>query len=240
MLISIIIPCYNAEKWISDTLESVFSQNGDFKLEVIVINDGSTNNSENIIKVNYPDVILKTTKNLGASQARNLGIQIATGEYIFFLDADDLIFSIESINNLIMNINKDIDMIYGNVNLIDNDNNIEIEVLDKINDESQFFEYSESCYGTISMSFHGCILSMISGVPSIPITNGAYYNYKYIDFDRYTGYQEVPIIDLTDFNIEETADRVLNYFSNYNQNLTKEYRQRASNQILDWYKKIFI
>lgn len=91
MFISIIIPCYNAEKWIGETLENVFSQHGNYQIEVIVVNDGSTDNSEKIIKTNFPNVILITTENMGASNARNIGFNISKGDYIQFLDADDLL-----------------------------------------------------------------------------------------------------------------------------------------------------
>lgn len=93
MLISIIIPVFNKEKYINDCLKSVLNQN--YKnLEIIVINDGSTDNSGNIIKKwMEKDSRIKYIyqKNNGVASARNKGIEIAKGDYIFFLDADDLI-----------------------------------------------------------------------------------------------------------------------------------------------------
>ena len=85
---SIIIPVYNVEKYIKKCLESVFSQN--YKnYEVIVVNDGTKDNSMDIVK-NYPVKIINQ-KNQGLSVARNSGVEKATGEYILFLDSDDYI-----------------------------------------------------------------------------------------------------------------------------------------------------
>lgn len=88
-LFSIIIPLYNKEKEIRQTLESVLLQSfHDF--EVLVINDGSTDSSEAIVRSFLDERIkLQTTANQGVSKARNKGIALAQGEIIAFLDADD-------------------------------------------------------------------------------------------------------------------------------------------------------
>ena len=90
-LVSVILPVYNSEKYIAEAVDSVLSQTYE-KLELIVINDGSTDCSENIIK-NYKDsriVYIKNKKNVGVAMARNKGIQIASGSYIAFIDSDDV------------------------------------------------------------------------------------------------------------------------------------------------------
>ena len=85
---SIIIPVYNVEKYIKKCLDSVFSQT--YKdYEVIVVNDGTKDNSMNIVK-EY-DVKTINQKNQGLSEARNVGLKNAKGEYILFLDSDDYI-----------------------------------------------------------------------------------------------------------------------------------------------------
>lgn len=90
---SIIIPCYNIEKYISKTLESIFNQT--FKdFEIILINDGSKDNTGKILDdYSKKDKRLRVIhkENEGVSEARNIGIRNATGEYIYFLDGDDLI-----------------------------------------------------------------------------------------------------------------------------------------------------
>jgi len=87
--VSIIIPNYNSSPLIERCLNSVFNKNGDYILEVIIIDDGSTDNSLEILE-DYPQplIILKQA-NQGPAAARNKGIEIATGKYLAFLDADD-------------------------------------------------------------------------------------------------------------------------------------------------------
>jgi len=88
-LVSVIIPNYNGSLLIRRCLDSVFSQDGEFELETIVIDDGSTDNSVDIV-CSYPrTVILIQQSNKGPATARNKGIEKASGKYLAFLDADD-------------------------------------------------------------------------------------------------------------------------------------------------------
>ena len=94
MKFSIIVPVYNVEKYLEKCLESILNQT--FKdFEAIIVNDGSTDNSQEIIDkyVNKDQKIFKSFKkeNGGLSDARNFGIERAKGEYIVFLDSDDYI-----------------------------------------------------------------------------------------------------------------------------------------------------
>lgn len=90
MKISVIIPVYNGEKWVAQCLENVLCQS--YKnLEVIVVDDGSTDGTVEIVRSHYPGVTLLSQPNGGLSAARNAGIDIATGDYIHFMDVDDLI-----------------------------------------------------------------------------------------------------------------------------------------------------
>jgi glycosyltransferase involved in cell wall biosynthesis len=91
LLVSVCIPVYNTEKYIGDTIESVLNQT--YKnIEVIIVNDGSTDNSLAVLKkYRQQRVKIFTQTNKGASAARNRGYREATGEYIKFLDGDDLI-----------------------------------------------------------------------------------------------------------------------------------------------------
>lgn len=94
--VSVIVPVYNVEKYISRCLESILNQT-EHDLEIIVVNDGSKDNSQKIIDdyaKKYPDKIISLIKNNGGlSDARNFGIPYATGEYIGFVDSDDYIES---------------------------------------------------------------------------------------------------------------------------------------------------
>lgn len=91
---SIIIPIYNAEKYLSDAIESIINQTvGLNNIQIILINDGSKDDSANICKQyqeQYPkNIVYIEQKNQGVSVARNNGLQYANGEIINFLDADD-------------------------------------------------------------------------------------------------------------------------------------------------------
>lgn len=90
-LVSIIMPVYNAEKYLKNSIHSLLNQTYK-KLEIICINDGSTDNSLNILKhiaENDKRVIVIDQKNAGPARARNVGLDRATGKYISFVDADD-------------------------------------------------------------------------------------------------------------------------------------------------------
>lgn len=93
--ISVIIPIYNIEKYVDRCLESISNQ--DFlDFEAICVNDGSTDNSKDIINKyvqNDSRFVLLNKENGGLSDARNYGVQFAKGDYIFFLDGDDYIES---------------------------------------------------------------------------------------------------------------------------------------------------
>ena len=87
--ISVIVPIYNAEKYLNKCIKSLINQTKK-ELEFILVNDGSTDSSEEIIK-SYKDKRIKYYKNenQGIGKTRNFGIDKATGKYIMFLDSDD-------------------------------------------------------------------------------------------------------------------------------------------------------
>lgn len=102
--VSIIIPIYNAEKHLTKCINSVINQTYQ-NIEIILIDDGSTDNSSEICKEyqkKYTNIIYKKIKNSGVSHARNTGISLANGDYIFFIDSDDYI-EFESIELLVKN-----------------------------------------------------------------------------------------------------------------------------------------
>lgn len=91
--VSVLIPCYNSANYISETLQSCLSQ--DYQnIEIIVVDDGSTDNSVEVIREwvsKYDNIHLYLQKNSGVCRARNLAFEKSTGDYILYLDADDLI-----------------------------------------------------------------------------------------------------------------------------------------------------
>lgn len=96
LILSVIIPMYNVEQYIKECLDSIFNQNFEdrYQIEVIVVDDGSTDNSYSIVNKyakKYSNIILLKQKNSGQSMARNRAMSIAKGKYIFFCDSDDYI-----------------------------------------------------------------------------------------------------------------------------------------------------
>jgi glycosyltransferase involved in cell wall biosynthesis len=123
-LISVIVPCYNASRYITDTLHSVLKQK-DVLLEVIVINDGSTDDSEHKINsINDPRLSYKHQANQGVSVARNTGLDMAKGEYIIFFDSDDIMSDHFLLTRLqgFMN-NPHVDFVSGTAKLFDDEGN---------------------------------------------------------------------------------------------------------------------
>ncbi len=102
--VTVIIPIYNSERYLEKCIKSVIAQTYRFsKIEVLLINDGSTDNSEAICQryaAQYPNIRLISQKNQGVSSARNKGINQASGKYIMLLDSDDYL-SRRTIKNLI-------------------------------------------------------------------------------------------------------------------------------------------
>ena len=86
--VSILIPCYNAEKWIAASIESALNQTYPNK-EVIVLDDGSTDNSLEIIKSFETQIIWQTQPNQGGNVTRNNLLKLSSGEWVQYLDSDD-------------------------------------------------------------------------------------------------------------------------------------------------------
>ena len=89
--VSVIVPVYNAEKYLEKCLNSLVEQTLE-EIEIIIINDGSTDSSQKIIE-KYAEkygqkIITRTKKNEGQAIARNLGIELCSGKYIGFVDAE--------------------------------------------------------------------------------------------------------------------------------------------------------
>lgn len=90
MDLSIVIPVYNASKLLNRCLDSIFSQKTQYSYEVILVDDGSSDNSVELIKARKePNIVLFQQQNAGPSVARNEGVKLAEGTYCAYLDADD-------------------------------------------------------------------------------------------------------------------------------------------------------
>ncbi len=130
--ISIIVPVYNVEQYISRCIDSVLNQTfTDF--ELLLIDDGSPDKSGEIcdeyaLKDNRIRVFHKS--NGGVSSARNLGLDNAIGEWIYFVDSDDIIFE-DALETFLIKVSKDYDCLMGGYVVVDN-NNQETKIPNKI------------------------------------------------------------------------------------------------------------
>ena len=109
MLVSVIIPVYNVEKYLNKCITSVLNQSYR-NIEIILVNDGSTDKSLEICKYfQSTDSRVKVVdkKNGGLSSARNIGLKEAIGDYVLFLDSDDYYDDMDGINQLVLSLNKE-------------------------------------------------------------------------------------------------------------------------------------
>lgn len=118
MKVSIIIPVYNSEKYLDSNINAILNQDYS-NIEIIYVDDGSTDNSLKILKeyASKSKITVLEQKNQGAPAARNKGLKIATGEYVMFFDSDDVLEK-NAISKMIKNSNE-ADLVQGNYNIID-------------------------------------------------------------------------------------------------------------------------
>lgn len=125
--LSIIIPIYNVEKYIRKTLESIFSQSYPTdSLEVIVVNDGTPDNSMSIVSeyaLKYDNLRVIEQENQGLSGARNTGLTAAQGEYVWFVDSDDWIED-GGIEKVLALLNDDADVFMFKIREYDEEGNV--------------------------------------------------------------------------------------------------------------------
>lgn len=131
MLLSIIIPCYNVDKYIRKCLLSCLHQSiSSNDYEVIVVNDGSIDGTLSIaqqIARNHKNIRIHDQQNLGLSRARNVGLSLAKGEYVWFVDSDDWIEN-NCLSDIFIYLDGDLDLLhiqhklsYENLNYFKND-----------------------------------------------------------------------------------------------------------------------
>ncbi|MEW9080056.1 glycosyltransferase family 2 protein [Terrisporobacter glycolicus] len=155
-LVSIITPVYNSEKYIEECIKSVINQS--YKnIEMIIIDDGSTDNSKNIIEKyteSFPFIkYIKCNKNNGVWAARNIGIEKAKGRFISFLDADDLYKKNKIENQINFMLNNNYSFTYTAYDLI-NENSTS---LNKVINAKEYEDYNRLLKGNDI----GCLTVMI-------------------------------------------------------------------------------
>lgn len=146
-MVSVIIPIYNVEDYLEECIESVLSQTYN-NYEIILVNDGSTDNSLEIAKKyydKYSNIYLINQSNKGLSEARNVGAKNSKGEYLYFLDSDDIIY--EDLLEVCINAfkNRDLDIVHFGYERLKDGEIIRksfIESSEKILSGKEFFKYS--------------------------------------------------------------------------------------------------
>ena len=177
MKLSIIIPVYNAEKYLKKCLESVFQQNLKLEdFEVICINDGSTDKTQQILEEfqkKYTNIILENQENFGEAISRNKALSLSKGEYITFLDSDDYYDALTLSKALQIIASQNLDILYLKMNHISEDyqfiqslpNLSENEILSGLKHERRPFPatiYKKSVIGEIQFP-----LNIIVGPDSV-------------------------------------------------------------------------
>ena len=147
--ISVIIPVYNVENYLKECLESVINQSFE-DLEILCINDGSTDSSLNILneyKNRDSRIQIISQENAGLSAARNTGLNNSTGDYIYFMDSDDYL-ELEALEEMIkLSKNYDLDLlIFEFINFDDKtgkkfENNVGMQYLNEL--EKPVFDYKD-------------------------------------------------------------------------------------------------
>lgn len=117
MLVSILIPCYNAERWVAEALDSALAQTWAEK-EVIVVDDGSTDNSLKVIKSFGDRIRWESAPNRGANAARNRLLRLARGDWLQYLDADDYLLPVKVAKQMeFLALHPQTDVVFGAVTL---------------------------------------------------------------------------------------------------------------------------
>lgn len=153
--ISFIIPVYNAEKYINRCLENMLKYKGE-DVEFIIINDGSTDSSDDILKKYEKKdkrIVYINKNNTGVSNSRNIGMKKATGEYIAFIDIDDYLEenSIDGLINVLKSSDADLYIMPYYLNKDENKKNVEYSFL-----KTKIYNTREQIYGIIP-NIIGCV-----------------------------------------------------------------------------------
>jgi glycosyltransferase involved in cell wall biosynthesis len=122
--VSVVLPVYNGERFIGEAIQSVLDQTfHDF--ELVVVDDGSTDNTETIVRQLKGPIIYHRQENQGAGIARNLGVAFAQGEWIAFIDADD-IWDTQKLSTQFEYLEKhpNVSFVYCDMDLTDSDSNL--------------------------------------------------------------------------------------------------------------------
>ncbi len=137
--VSVILPVYNGERYLSQALEGIFSQSfRDF--EIIAVDDGSTDGSRQILEARRDQIVILSQSNGGPGKARNLGVKHSAGDYLAFLDQDDVWYSHKLETQLeAFGAHPEAGLVFSNVDLVDEEGRLlERRWLDRIDESNSF------------------------------------------------------------------------------------------------------
>ena len=117
-LVSVILPVHNREGWVARSIRSVLSQNYSH-LELLVINDGSTDGTRQILESFASRITILDQPHRGAEVARNLGLRHARGEFVAFIDSDDVWYADRLSRQLPLFSRDKVGLVFGNATLVD-------------------------------------------------------------------------------------------------------------------------
>lgn len=263
MKVSVIIPIYNSEEYLSKCIESVLSQT--YKnYELILINDGSTDGSKSICDDyanHYNQIKVFHRSNKGVSAARNFGIDVATGEYLCFVDSDDYIESI-MLEELIKESQQGLcDLIISGIYFKRNDgkswNNIigefQMEGKKMIKDKLPLLFNSYLLYNPVGKLYKASIIkdnnlkftenvsfgedpifncNFIKLVEQVKVVNKSYYNYV-----KHGGTSLSNRFNVEKYNnnkeMHESIYKLFSYYNIVNEEFISELKWRYSKELTD-------
>lgn len=230
-LISIVMPVYNVAPYLKECIESVLNQTYQ-NFELIIINDGSTDDSLSVIKemfpIEYPSNIkVIQTENNGLAAARNLGIKKAIGEYLFFLDSDDFLETefLEEITHHI--INQKCDVIIFNYRSVSESGNKQ---------QGQHSEYTSGIFTSEKLMINYLEGNIQNYAWSYVATKNLYQKNNII-FPANKAYEDIPVFPKILYfaeKIQVIRDVLYNYRQR-EQSITKEKRTQKTIKYLSDY-----
>lgn len=182
-LVSIIVPLYNKEQYIKKCIVSLINQTYS-NLEIIIINDGSTDNSLEIVEnIKDPRIKIFTIKNGGVSNARNFGIKQANGDYLMFVDSDDYV-SKEYVESFVSELTLEVDYIASGRKDVFNNKIIDVGLVNYIGDTKSIpekFYIDGFCHAVWGKLFkRDIIINNSIEFPKINISEDSFFNIGYL------------------------------------------------------------